>query len=426
MKQMPPAVRRRLPVALGLPVALLALGCAREEPPPGTRPDNTPPRPVTIAPGYGVSLPGFDGAARVRFDEPLSSPRNLAREVVGSPAGRYEVKPARNGVDIRPEGGWRENVVYYLKLSEGVTDLLRNRRTTPVEWLFSTGPQIEDTEVTGRVVDRVTGRGMRGARILFLAADSVPYTAVSDTGGVFRLPGLPYGAYEASAFTDQNRDFVYDSEFEPGGTSTFALDSAEERTELEILVLPADTTAPVLASVEARDSMTLRLEFDDPLDPGAELAEVTLTVRDTVSQGALAVDTFVVGDLPPEGLPAPADTAAAADSLAVPDSIAVPDSVAPRDSVAPADTAAAEPGPPPPDLEPAPPHVSIRLASPLTAGTYRVTVGGFPNLRALRGGGEATFTYEPPPPPREAGDETDDRTEGGEGEADDSGEPAPP
>ena len=430
----PPAVAPTIGLALGL----LAVACAKEAPPPGTRPDNVPPRPVLIEPTYGVSRPGFDGSARVRFDEPLSNPRGLTREVVGSPAGRYEVSPSRSGIDIRPEDGWREGVVYYLKLGGGVTDLLRNRRTTPVEWLFSTGPEIRDTEVTGRVIDRVTARGMRGAQILFLAADSVPYTAVSDTGGVFRLPGLPYGAYQAAAFTDQDRDFEYDADFEPGGTVDFALDASEERAELEILVLPADTTPPVLASAEPRDSVTLRLEFDDPLDPDADLSDVSLTVRDSLSGEALAVDTFAVGDLPrPE--PETAESLAAADTVAVPDTVAMPDTVAVPDTVARPDTvaapdsvavpdsvAAADSVPPPPELEPARAYLSVRLVAPLSAGTYRVTVDGVPNLRDLRGGGEASFEYEPPPPPE---DEAEDEAEAMEAEAADSdaaGEPERP
>ncbi|MFW6039878.1 MAG: carboxypeptidase-like regulatory domain-containing protein, partial [Gemmatimonadota bacterium] len=274
----------RILAALVLALVPLPLAsCARSEPPPGTRPDNTPPRTEELRPDYRAEVPGFDGFARVQFDEPLSNPRNLGRDIVGSPAGRYETKPGRRGLEVRPEDGWQDSVVYYIRLPSGVSDLLRNRTTEPVEWLFSTGGAVPDTEVRGRVIDRVTARGESGLRVLFLGADSIPYTVVSDTGGTFRLPGLPPGDYEAVGFQDQNRNFTYDTEFEPGGRAEFTVDDDAASAELRIVMLPADTTPPVLASATAPDSVTLRLEFDDPLDPETELADVTIAVRDTLT-----------------------------------------------------------------------------------------------------------------------------------------------
>lgn len=390
------------------PLVLLALlaACAKEEPPPGTHPDNIAPRPVEVRPEYGASVPGFDGAAKVRFDEPLANPRNLERQVTGSPAGRYEVKPGRSGLEVRPADGWREGVIYYIKLEAGVSDLLRNRTLSPVEWLFAVGGEVPPTEVSGRVIDRVSGRGARGLRVLFRGADSIPYTAVTDTGGVFKIPGLPYGGYEAVGFTDQNRNFEYDSAFEPGGRTPFALATAEKEVSVDIVVLPADTTPPVLTAAEATDSTTVRLEFDDPLDPDADLAGATLTVRDTAAGRTIEVAVFAVGTLTP--------TALLPDSLVAPDTVAVPDSLVAPDTVV-ADTAAAEP-PAGPDLTPASTRVTMSLDTPLTAGTYVVEAAGFPNLRGLEGGGSAEFRYEPPPEPEAVPPEDDGAAPDGEAE----------
>lgn len=375
----------RIPPLLLLP---LLAACAKQEPPPGTHPDDIPPRPVQLRPEYGASVPGFDGYAKVQFDEPLSSPRNLTRSVTGSPAGRYDVKPGRSSVEVRPADGWRAGVVYYLRLEAGVSDLLRNRTLGPVEWLFAVGGEVPPTEVSGRVIDRVSGRGTRGLRVLFLGADSIPYTAVSDTGGVFAIPGLPFDDYEAVGFSDQNRNFKYDKEFEPGGSTNFSLSEASHEAELRVLVLPADSTPPVLTGAQARDSVTLQLEFDDPLDPDVALGAASLIVRDSVSGEALAIDTFVVGALPP----APARVA--------PGEGAPADAVAPDSAVAQQEAAAEERSGP--GVTPASTRVSVRLARSLGAGTYSVEATGFPNLRGLMGGGKTRFSYEPPPPRGEA------------------------
>ncbi|MGI9037297.1 MAG: hypothetical protein ACR2GQ_00405, partial [Gemmatimonadota bacterium] len=66
-------------IGLGVLAAALAVACAKEEPPPGTGPDREAPRVVRLVPEYGASVPRFDGKASVRFDEPLSDPRNLTR-----------------------------------------------------------------------------------------------------------------------------------------------------------------------------------------------------------------------------------------------------------------------------------------------------------------------------------------------------------
>lgn len=385
----------RILAALVLALVLVPLAsCARSEFPPGTRPDNTPPRTEELRPAFRAAVPGFDGFARVQFDEPLSNPRNLGRDIVGSPAGRYEVKPGRSSLEVRPEDGWQDSVVYYIRLPSGVTDLLRNRRTSPVEWLFSTGGAVPGTEVSGRVIDRVTARGERGLRVLFLGADSVPYTAVSDTGGTFRLPGLPPGAYEAAGFQDQNRNFTYDTEFEPGGTVELTLEEDARLSGLRIIVLPADTTPPALAAASATDSVTLRLEFDDPLDPEAELAGVTFAVRDTLTGQTRAAAEMAVGSLPPPEPEEPVE----------------PD---PEDDPV-DDPEVEEEEPDPIGLDPARDFLTVRLAEPLTIGMYEVEIDGVANLRALRGGGSVRFEYEPPPEPEPEAEREDDPEAEGE------------
>jgi hypothetical protein len=388
----------------GALLLVLLAACARAEPPPGTRPDNSPPRPVVIRPQFRAVVPGLEQSARVEFDEPVANPRNLGRDIVGSPAGRYEVKPGRRSLEVRPEDGWRDSVVYYIRLPAGVTDLLRNRTTGPVEWLFSTGGAVPATEVNGRVIDRVAARGESGLRLLFRGPDSIPYTAVSDTGGIFRLPGLPFGTYEAAGFQDQDRDFVYDAEFEPGGTAEFSVDAASPTAEVRILVLPADTTPPVLTAAAASDSVTLRLEFDDPLDPEADTAAVTLAVRDTLTGAPREVAEFVVGSLPSPEPEVEEEEDAAAEEEEAP---------AAEDEGVITEEEPIEPEEPDPiGLDPAADYLTVRLAAPLTAGVYEVRVDGVANLRALRGGGSVTFEYEPPPPEPEPDPEAELEGEG--------------
>lgn len=348
----------RVAALLGM---VAAVACAKQEPPPGTPPDRTPPRVEETWPAYGDSVSSLDGDAWIRFDEPLSDPRGVNRSLEASPAGVYTVTPGRSRIRIRPESGWREGVVYYFRIPAGLTDLVRNRIQAPVELLFGIGGPVPPTVVQGRAYDRVTGRGTRGARLLFLSADSVPYTAVSDTGGVFRLPGLPYGSYDAAVFVDQDRDLTYDVQFEPGTVVPIELSEDTPSLDFDAWMIPADSTAPVLASAEVLDSLSLRLTFDDPLDSDASLDGVSVVVRRDEGS-SWAVTTIVVGR-------PPADTE--------------------------------EPGAPAAVVRPNPAaaFLTVSFDEALTAGSYGVSVSGVPNLRGLLGGGDTTFVYEPPTPP---------------------------
>jgi hypothetical protein len=351
----------------------LLASCANPELPPGTHPDRVAPQAEEIHPSYGEAVSGFDGDAWVQFDEPLSDPRSVERTMLMSPAGRYEVTPGRTRIKIRPEDGWRDGVVYYFSLPPGISDLLRNRTAAPIEMLFSTGTEVSATLVKGHAYDRVTGRGSAGIRLLFLSQDSVPYTAVSDTGGVFRLPGLPYGAYRAIAFIDQNRDFEYQEEFEPGDVIPFELTDTLATATVDLWMLPADSTPPVFASAEIRDSLTVRLMFDDPLDPEASLADVEVSIQEEQGDRTWTVVDIVVG------------------SPMVP--VVTPDS---------AEVDAAPPVPVPQPARtsrpPASTFATVTVAEPLIEGSYRVRATGFPNLRGLTGGGDTTAVYTPPSP----------------------------
>jgi len=360
-----------------LMLSALAVACAKQELPPGTLPDRLPPQVVETRPSYAEAVPGFDGDAWIRFDEPIMDPRSIERTLLSSPAGIYQVNPGRTRIRIRPKEGWRDGIVYYFAIPGGIPDLLRNRTTAPIELLFSTGQEVSPTLVQGRVYDRVMARGTRGARLLFLSQDSVPYTAVSDTGGVFRLPGLPLGEYRALAFLDQNRDFQYDEEFEPGDTVPFELTEALTTASVDLWMIPADSTAPILVSAEIVDDLTMRLTFDDPIDPEALLTDVIVSIRDDSGNRPWGIDELVVG------LPIP--------PVVKQDSTEEAGQVPPQQ-------------PSGPSRRPAPIIATVTVAEPFIEGTYRVHVSGIFNLRGLSGGGDTTIVFAPAPVPADSTD----------------------
>jgi hypothetical protein len=416
----------------------LAAGCANVESPPGTGPDFEPPSVVERYPAPGAIVPDLDDDAWVRFDEPVQSPRNLERGLDLSPAWDWKFSPRISGFSVRPREGWRAGVVYRIRIPAGVTDLIRNRTLQVIEWTFSTGPAISETRIDGIVYDRVTVAGVPDARLLFLSADSVPYSVVSDTGGVYGMRSLPPDDYTVFAFMDQNRNRRLDPASEPWDSASVSLPESNSRFAIDMWMVPPDSTPPRLLSVVAFDTLTLTLEFDEPLDPEASLEEAVVTVLGPPGSAPFIVTELQVGE--PAGLlRSESDTVAARDSLDAFDPEFLPDTTDALDTAAVFDTAAvrervdrARPGVrpdarradiPKPDslaadsmavpeagaaglqrlqsaeLRDRPfPTLVVRLEQPLTEDTFRVSATGIPNLRGLRGGGDTTFVYVAPLP----------------------------
>lgn len=387
-------LRGALGAAAAVLVAALA-GCAKEEAPPGALPDQRPPGIGEIVPARGSVARELDDPLRVRFDEPIERPGSgYGRQMEASPAYRYRVTSSFTEIRVRPEGGWRAGAVYVFRLPGGIRDLLGNVREEPIDVVFSTGPEVTETRVSGRVRDGVTGQAVRDARVLFLSeeGDSIPYTAVSDTGGAFSLASLPPGRYTAYGFEDLNSDLTLDRRLEPHDSARVRLEDASATAEVAFRMIPPDSTPPVLARAEAVDSATVLLVFDDPLDPAQDFGAAEVVVRPSGEAGELPLERVGLTPPTPAARPAadtlPPDTARA-DTVPTDTAERVPaDTAADRERGAPA--GAADTLPLPSD------SLFLRLGRPLEAErTYRASASGLVNLRGLAGGGDTTFVFTP-------------------------------
>jgi len=344
------------------------LACANEQPPPGALPDHDPPRVEQIDPAPDSVVPGFHGKVRIHFDEPVRIQQGFATQLLASPMGIYDIDTGFSDLRIRPRDGWRDSVVYCLEIPEGIPDLLNNRTQTSTSFCFSTGIPISDTRITGTVLDAVTGQVQNEARVIFLAApDSTPYGALTDADGRFSIRALPPGSYHAFGFLDQNRNFNVDRKIEPHDSVTVTA-SEGARPDLLFHLVDPDSTPPRLFRAEAPDSVTVVLEFDDPLlrvQPG----QPSVTVADSVTGARLSVFGVAVGEAASVRFPgAPEDSAGVA-----------------GDSISAAATPAS-------DLPSR--FVTVRLSEAIYPGTFRVQANGFLNLRHLSGGGDTTFVAE--------------------------------
>ena len=265
-----PRVRVAAAVAGAAALAALALGCASAGDPPGGPPDTTPPRVLRFEPESGAVLATPPSRAEIVFDEVISEQavgqqRDIGGAVIFSPAaGKVSVDWHRDRLTIEPKGGIQPGRIYRVELLPAIADLRQNKIKRGRLAVFSTGPAIPDATLRGTVVDWAGGKAAPGALIeAVLMPDSLPYRTVADSAGDFAMAMMPPGQYLVYGVLDQNGNRRRDLRESYDTARVTLRDSAAT----QLFAFPHDTLGPRTRSVDFVDSVTVRLNFDRPLDP---------------------------------------------------------------------------------------------------------------------------------------------------------------
>ena len=274
-------------------VFLLVSSCARMGPPPGGLEDIEPPQVETVSPAADSTGVALDTELELVFSEKVR--REQAGPLVNlSPeAGKLYFKWDGRAVRVRTENKLRPDVTYRLVVRPGLTDLHRVKSEKSFESFFSTGETFSPGRISGTV--QVRDSVVIGGRLRAVAQEdtSLVFTSESDSSGAYLLPYLPPGSYRLEAFRDLNRNSRFDFTREEGADTL--IDLVFEPLAIDFTLQLADTTAPVLKSVETPDSLTLVLVFDDKCLAVGGIAAAGFQLRTPDSLGAqLAVDsTFI-------------------------------------------------------------------------------------------------------------------------------------
>lgn len=250
-----------------LPGLALLTGCASVQEPPGGPPDFSPPALLAIRPDSGAVLPEYREPVRFEFDEVISEQQGrLHQFVLVSPRPEVvDVRWKRDAIEVRPDGGWRRDVVYHVHLLPGILDLRNNRMTEDTRVVFTTGGPVPDTRLAGTVIDWQAGRAAARALVeAVLMPDSLVYVTRADSTGAFALSAVPVGTYHVIATVDENTNLRRDGR-EAFDSLLVRLDST---TSDVFWAFVHDTTGPGLRTATRVDSITVRLAFDQRLRPG--------------------------------------------------------------------------------------------------------------------------------------------------------------
>lgn len=252
-------------------VLLVVFSCATPSSPTGGPPDEEGPRIVRTEPETGTT--NFEEQEIVLHFSEFVERSSLQQAIVIEPGIgiEYELDWGRKSVAVEFDETLPDSTTLILTVNTEFTDVNGNSMAEPQKVAVSTGPEIDEGSLLGRVRNAQTGKGRDGERILLYRepvdlSQPANYIASTDTAGQFQFSYLSEGRYKAFWVDDRNRNKTWDRDQEraqPFREEFISLAKAATDTLGTIFKTPVDTTNPSLQGVGLFSSQRLRLRFSE-------------------------------------------------------------------------------------------------------------------------------------------------------------------
>ncbi len=185
----------------------------------------------------------------------------------------YSVKWRRKTATIKFDEALPDSTTIILTVGANTADTRNNKMGAPVQLAVSTGDEIDEGQIVGRLRNARTGEAETLPKILLYRTPAdlskpATYSAEPDTGGTFRFGYLGGGTYKAFAIDDRNRNKIWERETEtarPFNEEFILLEDNGKDTIDVIYWFEADTIQPKLQAVGLLSSQRLRLRFGEEI-----------------------------------------------------------------------------------------------------------------------------------------------------------------
>lgn len=197
----------------------------------------------------------------------------------------------------------KENTTYTVTIGADVEDLNnRNKMEEPFTFAFSTGSQVDNGTITGKVYDdEPVGAMIFAYKHLNEGADPTnqkpDYISQVGKNGKYTLLGLGLGKYDLFAFKDKFRDFKYSRSEDEYGVQFKEIILSQEKNKIEnadFFLTIEDTLPPSVANVRMNDANHLLIEFTEPVD-SSKISASNFYVFDSTAQKQIMPEYFFKG-----------------------------------------------------------------------------------------------------------------------------------
>ncbi|MBO6586639.1 MAG: Ig-like domain-containing protein [Gracilimonas sp.] len=248
--------------------------CATPIAPTGGPADKDGPKVEYTSPETGTT--NFTGRTFVfQFDEFIGRSSVQGAITVEPDLGiEYDVSWRRKTMTIEFDKRFPDSTTVIIKLGTDLADTRGNKMERPVTLAISTGNEIDEGKIMGRIRIADDGTGAGDRRVLlyrqpFDLSSKASYEAQTDTGGVFRFSYLADGRYKALLVDDRNRNKTWDRGSEsayPFFDEFITLEKEGSDTLDVIYVTQVDSVAPSLQGVGLFSTNRLRLRFSENIN----------------------------------------------------------------------------------------------------------------------------------------------------------------
>jgi hypothetical protein len=214
-----------LQILSGFGLILVLTRCAQIGQLSGGKKDVTPPKLVEAMPFNYRTHFNMDEIV-LRFDEFIQI-KDLSSQLIISPRLKTTPEIIAEGKKIRITLKKEElmpGTTYRFYFGRSIADMNESNSIPDFEYVFSTGAYIDSLKVKGTVTDAFNNKSspsiLVGLYYEKKSRDSLPYVqepdyfARTNDNGEFDLKYLPYTTFKVFAFSDKNKNGVYDGESE--------------------------------------------------------------------------------------------------------------------------------------------------------------------------------------------------------------------
>lgn len=268
-------------------VVALVTSCATPMPPKGGPGDKEGPKVLETDPESGTT--NFDERSfAFHFNEFVErSSVRPALSVEPDVGIGYDISWKRKSMIITFDEKLPDSTTILIKLSTEISDTRNNNIGKPITLAVSTGDEIDQGSLTGRILSAKDGSSAEGRDVLLYRepvdlSRKANYYAQTDTGGVFQFSYLADGRYKVIVADDRNRNKIWDRDSEkafPFYREIIELEKGGMDTLDVLYVSETDTLAPTLQGVGLFSENRMRLRFSENMKftPNA-----VISIRDSV------------------------------------------------------------------------------------------------------------------------------------------------
>ena|GEM_PF-139288 len=286
------------------------VSCASQVPPSGGPVDKTPPTIINAIPENKATLVPLDQQIEFEFSEAMTRKGSEKAVFISpDPGDRVRLKWKGRRLRIEFSDSLKINRTYVITLGTDLKDAHNNSLTASYTLAFSTGPELSDGKMSGRVFTDEKAKGILiWAYILEESKDPNPgqkggdYITQTDAQGKFELTNLSEGLYRLFAIRDADNNRFYETGFDGIGVTSRDILLTKDSlavSDIHFKVVTVDTIGPALVSISTQDNAHLMLTFDEELSPETldDIDHYKVRVKDSKGEDTLAIRFAYLNEL---------------------------------------------------------------------------------------------------------------------------------